>query len=106
MPKYLFEVRYNAEAVKGVIREGGASRRDAATKAIEAIGGKVEAFYFAYGDVDVYCIIDVPDEARALAVSMAANQSGVMSGRLIPLIASETLDAAAKIVPPFRAPGQ
>jgi len=106
MPKYLFEVSYGAEAVKGVIREGATARREAAAKAIESVGGKLEAFYYAYGEVDVYSIIDLPDEAKAIALSMAINQSGVMSGQLTPLILPETIDAAAKAMPTFRPPGQ
>ena len=53
MPKYLIEVRYNAEGARGVKREGGTARRDAAAKVAEALGGKLEAFYFAFGEVDV-----------------------------------------------------
>jgi uncharacterized protein with GYD domain len=105
MPKYLIEVRYNADGVKGVMREGGTGRREAAARAIESVGGKVEALYFAFGEVDVYCICDVPDESRAIAASMAINQSGVASARLTPLIAPETIDAAAKVNMAYRPAG-
>jgi uncharacterized protein with GYD domain len=106
MPKYLIEVRYNAEGVKGVKREGGTSRRANAVKLIESHGGKVEAFYYAYGDVDVFCIFDMPDEAHALAMSMSMNQSDALSARLTMLIAPETIDAAAKVDVAFRSPGR
>jgi uncharacterized protein with GYD domain len=106
MPKYLAEIRYGAEAAKGVNREGGSSRREAAARLIEGLGGKMEAFYFAYGEVDVYCICDMPDESRALALSIAVNQTGVMSCRLTVLIPPEVLDAAAKVEASFRPPGQ
>ena len=85
MPKYLIEARYTAEAVKGVMREGGSSRRANAVKAIESVGGKLEAFYFAFGEVDAYCLIDLPDEKSAVAASMMINQSGTVSARLIAL---------------------
>ncbi len=65
----------------------------------------MESLYFAFGDVDVYCICEMPDEARALAVSMALNQSGVASAKLTPLIAPETIDAATKVAISFRPPG-
>jgi uncharacterized protein with GYD domain len=106
MPKYLIEIRYNAEGARGVKREGGTSRRDTAAKLAEALGGKLEAFYFAFGEVDVYAIVEVPDEKAALAASIAANQTGVSSARFIPLISPETVDAAAKIAPVFRGAGQ
>ena len=41
---------------KGLIREGGSGRRAAIAKMVEGLGGKVEAFYFAFGDVDAYVV--------------------------------------------------
>jgi uncharacterized protein with GYD domain len=32
---------------------------------IEGLGGKLETFYFAFGDVDVYTIVDVLDNITA-----------------------------------------
>jgi uncharacterized protein with GYD domain len=106
MPKYLMEVRYNAEAVKGVTRDGGTGRRDAARKVVEGLGGKLETFYFAFGAVDAFVICDLPDEASAIAVSLAVNQTGLISGRTVVLVVPETVDSATKIIPAFRAPGQ
>jgi uncharacterized protein with GYD domain len=54
MPKYLFEARYTAEGAKGIEKEGGVSRREAVLKHLAQIGGKLEAMYFAFGDVDCY----------------------------------------------------
>ena len=59
MPKYLLEVTYTATGVKGVIKDGGSKRRAAAQKAIKSLGGKMEAFYFAFGSTDV--IVIAPD---------------------------------------------
>lgn len=106
MPKYLIEIRYNAEGVKGVMREGGAARREAAVRGIESVGGKLEALYFAFGDIDAYCLCELPDDSRALAISMALNQSGVMSAKLTPLMAPEAIDAATKVSVSFRPAGQ
>src|SRR5687768_13019784 len=61
MPKYLLEVRYTQEGLKGVVAKGGSARVDAAIAAAESAGGTVEAFYFAFGDNDVYVIADFPD---------------------------------------------
>jgi uncharacterized protein with GYD domain len=59
MPKYLVEVRYAAEGAAGLAREGGSARRVAAARTVESAGGKLEAIYFAFGDVvDAYMIID------------------------------------------------
>ena len=62
MAKYLVEACYTAEGAKGLAREGGTGRRAAAAKAVEGLGGKVESFYYAFGDVDAYVIFDVPEQ--------------------------------------------
>ena len=61
MPKYMIQASYTAEGVKGLLAEGGTKRRDAAAKAIKSAGGKVETFYFAFGQSDAIVIIDLPD---------------------------------------------
>ena len=61
MAKYLLEARYTVEGAKGVAKEGGTGRRAAITKMVEGLGGKLEALYYAFGDVDVYVILDLPD---------------------------------------------
>lgn len=60
MPKYLLEVKYTLDGIRGVKSEGGSARVAAATEVIEGIGGKVESFYFAFGDTDVYLVADCP----------------------------------------------
>ena len=105
MANYLLVVRYGPDGAKGVAREGGTARHNASSAAVEALGGKVEAFYFAFGEVDVFAIVDFPDAIAAVATSLMVNQTGVMSLRLIPLITPEEMDAAAKRKAAFRPPG-
>jgi uncharacterized protein with GYD domain len=105
MPKYLVEARYTAEGAKGLLREGGSGRRAAVAKAVESAGGKLEAIYFAFGDVDVYIIIDLPDNISAAAVSLAANQSGFITSKTIVLMTPEEMDQATKKTIGFRSPG-
>jgi uncharacterized protein with GYD domain len=50
MPKYLVSVSYSAEGAKGVRQDGGTKRREVAGHAVESVGGKIEAFYFCFGD--------------------------------------------------------
>lgn len=40
--------------------EGGSGRRDAVAKLASSVGGKLEAFYFAFGSDDFYVIVDAP----------------------------------------------
>ena len=96
---------HECKGMKGLIKEGGTGRRAAVQKLIEGVGGKMEAFYFAYGDADAFLIVDVPDAVDGLALSMAVNASGVVNLTTIPLITPEEMDAACKKTVTYRAPG-
>ena len=61
------------------------------------MGGKVEVFYYAFGDVDLYIIADLPDATAALALTLAVNQSGSVVFQTIPLVTPEELDKATKL---------
>ena len=63
MPKYLLKASYNAEGVRGVMKEGGSKREAAARALVKSLGGKVESFYFCHGDADAIVICDFPDLA-------------------------------------------
>ena len=45
MPKYLIQASYTAEGLKGLQKDKASGRRTTVAKAVEAAGGKVEAFY-------------------------------------------------------------
>ena len=105
MPKFMIKASYTVEGARGLLKEGGTGRRAAIQKLIEGIGGKVEAFYFAYGEDDAYVITEVPDATTGLAVSLAVNASGAVRLTTIPLITPEEIDAASKKSVQYRAPG-
>jgi uncharacterized protein with GYD domain len=88
-----------------VLKEGGSGRRAAVKHAIEALGGKMEAFYFAFGHIDAYVICDIPDPISGIALSLAVNASGAVVVNTVPLITPEEVDAAAKKAVAYRAPG-
>jgi uncharacterized protein with GYD domain len=105
MPKFMIKASYSPEGARGLLKEGGTGRRAAVQKLVESIGGKVEAFYFAYGEDDAYVITDVPDATAGLAISLAVNASGAVRLSTIPLITPEEMDTACKKSTPYRAPG-
>ena len=106
MPKYLIEASYTADGVKGVQKAGGSSRRDAIAKLAESAGGRLESLYFAFGEHDVYVVVDLPDNESAAAVALAVNASGGATARTIVLLTPEEVDAAAKRSVDYRAPGR
>ena len=103
--KYLIEASYTLEGVKGVQSAGGSSRRDAVAKLAESVGGHLESFYFAFGDRDVYTVVDLPDNESATAVALTVNASGAVTVRTTVLLTPEEVDAAAKRSVDYRPPG-
>ena len=106
MPKYFFQGSYNLEGVRGLLKEGGTSRRDTIEQLVKGMGGTLESFYYAFGQDDVIGIVDLPDSVTGTALSMAVNAAGAVQLRITPLITPEELDQAAKITVGYRPPGQ
>ena len=106
MAKYLFHGSYTQEGLKGLLKEGGTSRRDTIAKLVNGMGGTVEAFYYAFGGDDVYVIADVPETSQAVATSLVVNATGAVTLSTTVLVTPEEVDEATKISVPYRAPGQ
>jgi uncharacterized protein with GYD domain len=106
MAKFLVEAKYTSEGAKGLIKEGGSARRAAIEKAVTGLGGRLEAFYFAFGDVDAYVIVDLPDNVSAAAMALAVGQSGLASTKTVVLLTMEEADAASKKTVTYRGPGR
>jgi uncharacterized protein with GYD domain len=105
MPKYLWKASYTTKGVRGVANEGGSGRRDAVQKATESVGGKLEGFYFAFGEADAYVIAELPDNETAAAVALAVNGSEGAVVQTVVLMTPEELDAASKKNVDFRPAG-
>jgi uncharacterized protein with GYD domain len=106
MPKYLSMGSYTVEGIQGVLKEGGTGRRKAVQAAIEAMGGKMEAYYFAFGDSDVVVISDVPDNITAAALAIGIASTGTVSLKTTVLLTPEELDEATRKTVAFRAAGR
>ena len=106
MPKYLFTGSYTSDGVKGLLQDGGTKRRQVIEEVVTGIGGSLETFYYAYGEHDVYAIVDLPDSASATALSLAVNASGAVTGNISVLISAEEVDEATRKTVNYRAPGQ
>ena len=106
MPMYLIEASYGTEGVKGIAAKGGTARRETVGGLIASMGGKIESFYFAFGDADAFVIVDAPDHATVAAASMTISASGAGRTKTTVLLTPEELDQAAKKTMSYRAPGQ
>ena len=105
MGKYLIAASYTADGAKGLSKEGGTKRREAAEQALKSAGAKLEAFYFAFGETDAYIIVDAPDHASVAAASVAINATGGVHSKTVVLLTPEEMDQATKKTVSYRAPG-
>ena len=105
MPKFLIEASYTQEGVKGVQSAGGSARREAVAHVAESVGGRMESFYFSFGDRDAVVIVDLPDNESAAAVALTVNASGAAATKTTVLLTPEEVDAAAKRSVDYRPPG-
>jgi uncharacterized protein with GYD domain len=105
MAKYLVSASYTADGVRGVLKDGGNGRRQAVQDLIEGLGGTLEAFYFAFGETDVYVIVDLPDSASAAAASLAVSATGATRSRVTVLLTPDEVDDATRKTTAYRAPG-
>jgi uncharacterized protein with GYD domain len=105
MAKYMLIGSYTAEGAKGVLKEGGTGRRNAAKAAIESVGGTLESFYLGFGTDDYYVTADLPDHAAAAAAALTVGATGTSRARTIVLLTAEDIDAASQLSVSFRPPG-
>lgn len=106
MAKYMYQASYTLEGVRGLLKETASGRRQAVATAIAALGGKLEALYFCFGSDDVILIMEMPDNTSAAGLAMTVAASGMVHGRLTPLLTVEEADKAMGVKAPYRAPGQ
>ena len=91
--------------VKGLMKDGGSKRQEAARAAVESVGGTLDCMYYAFGETDIYGICDMPDDASATALSLLINSSGAVSVDLVPLMSPADVDQALTKSPTYSPPG-
>ena len=106
MPKYLIAANYVGEGIKGLLKEGGSGRREAIEKLVKSVGGTVEGIYYAFGETDVYVIVDMPDNVSVAGLSLVVNASGAANAKTVVLMTPEEMDEATKKTVDYRPPGQ
>ena len=106
MAKYLWQANYVGEGLKGLLQEGGSSRRALVEKVIDSMGGKLEAFYYAFGETDLYAIVEMPDNVSTAAFALTVTASGAVTLKTTVLMTPEEIDKAAKKIPNYRPPGK
>ena len=77
MAHYLLQVTYAPEAWAALVDEPQ-SRTEAVQPAVEQLGGTVLSTWLAFGEYDVISILELPDNVRAAAISMAISAGGAV----------------------------
>lgn len=106
MPKYLIQASYSADGLMGLMKDKASGRKAATAAAIKALKGKVESFYFTFGDSDVVMIVDAPDNATVAALSITAASTGLVHISTTPLLTVEEMDTALAAPVKYKAPGE
>jgi uncharacterized protein with GYD domain len=108
MAHFMIRARYSAAAVLALVANPH-DRHKAAAAAVEALGGKLLGFYFAFGPDDVVALFEAPDATAAAALSMAIGASGALASiETVPLLtmheAMEAMRKAPTAQKAYRAP--
>lgn len=77
MPKYASLFSYTAESWGRMMANPG-DRAAAVRKAAEGAGGKLEAFYWMFGEYDGLAIFDMPDSSAQAAVAIGVASTGAL----------------------------
>ncbi len=78
MSMYLYQIAYSQSAIKAMVASPS-DREAAARKLIEALGGKLHHLFFAFGEWDVVCLIECPDDKTMMAGAAAVASAGTVS---------------------------
>ena len=105
MAKYLYRLQYTKAGLEGTVKEGFRKREAFFRKTVEALGGTTESAYWAYGDEDIFIVVDFPQTEAATGLSLALGLTGSFRVTTTPLLAAKDMDAGVKRIPAYRAPG-
>ena len=78
MPHYLIQVAYNSRGVAALVNEPQ-DRIEKVRPAIEALGGRLECAYYAFGEHDIVLTVEMPDNTKAAAMALAVGAGGAVS---------------------------
>ena len=97
MPLYLSRFSYTPATWAKLIKSPE-DRRAAAKQYIEAVGGKLHGFWYAFGEHDGYNLWEAPDNVSIAATVLAINAGGALSSiqTTALLTVEETLAALKK----------
>jgi uncharacterized protein with GYD domain len=85
-----------------LLKEGGSIGRAVGEKIIDSMGGKLEAFYYAFGETDLYAIVEMPDNVSVAAFALTVAASGAVTLKTTVLTTPQEIDKGVKKIPSDR----
>ncbi len=106
MLKYLIKGDYTVEGTKGLIKEGGTSRKEAVSKLAASVDGSLESFHYCAGSTSYFVVFNLPSKTTVTALATAIVASGAVTvTECVELLTPAEMDEAVKKTPSYRAPG-
>jgi uncharacterized protein with GYD domain len=104
--RYLVRADLTPEGIKNLQKQPPTALKAGVAKFVESVGGKLEFWFFDYGESTAYSVIEYPDEVAAATAQLSTNAAGFARVRIRPLLSAEDMDKAVAKMPPVRVPQQ
>jgi uncharacterized protein with GYD domain len=89
MAYYLIQAAFTPESWAKLVKSPQ-DRKAAIAPMVEKLGGRLESYWYSFGDYDSVVIVQVPDNVSAAALSLAASAAGALKAiRTTPLMTTE-----------------
>ena len=95
MPYYRVDFRHTTEGVQNLVSMP-IVRREAATKAIESVGGRLLDLWYSFGKEDGFATVEAPDNEAVVAAVLKINAAAGVEAWTTPLITPEEFYEALK----------
>ena len=102
--RYLVRAVLTAEGLKNLRKQPPTALKAGVAKFVESVGGKLEFWFFDFGNSTAYSVIDYPDEISAATAQLSTNGAGFARVTIRPLLSAEEMDEAVAKLPPVRVP--
>jgi uncharacterized protein with GYD domain len=105
MPLYLYQAAYTSESIAAQIQEPQ-DRIERVRPVFDAIGAKILASGFSFGEYDVLAVFEAPDDTAVAALALAVTAGGaVKAAKTTKLLSSqewvEALRRAQSVAPQY-----
>ena len=92
--RYLFRAAFTVDGMKNLQKQSATGFKTGVAKFFESVGGKLEFWYFDYGDSTAYGFVDYPDEIAAAAAQASVNAGGFARVTYRRVLSAEDADKA------------